>query len=187
MMWMTFFAENAWKGTAILAAAFALGAILRGSSGVAAALSLDRGVRIARGAAGGDRCGPQMEPRGTLCCSARPCVYSAAGRGGSRRAGRTGQEVSRRPNWPLLLWMVGSAAAAAALSGRRGANFLDGAPRRPGGSCARHAGRSRGLARHSPKGASSRERLGADAADLGRRAPGRGAARRRLPRGPRRA
>lgn len=113
MMWMAFFAESAWKGTAILAAAFALGAILRGSSAslrhflwTATFASL-----VALPAVIGTV--PKWSPRTVVYSTQAVSV-----RGGVPAA------PARRPvalNWPLILWMAGCTAATA--------RFLAGAAR----------------------------------------------------------
>jgi len=112
MMWMAFFAENAWKGTAILAVAFALGAILRGSSA-----SLRHYLWTATFAS----------------LVALPAVIGTVPKWSPRTVVYSAQAVTvrgvpatpaRRPvplNWPLILWMVGCTAAAA--------RFLAGAAR----------------------------------------------------------
>ena len=114
MTWMTFFAENAWKGTAILAAAFALGAMLRGASAslrhylwtatFAALVALPAVIDTV----------PKWSP---VEQASRPVVQRAA-------LPRTGTvpavpappaAPAKRPvplNWPLILWMAGCAAAA---------------------------------------------------------------------------
>ena len=113
MTWMTFFAENAWKGTAILAAAFALAASLRGASAslrhylwTAAFASLLLLPAVIDAV-------PRWAPR--VVVASAPSVTVRAVPSAPRPT------PAPPPNWPLILWMAGCAAAAA--------RFLAGAAR----------------------------------------------------------
>src|SRR6266700_3825810 len=109
MTWMAFVAENAWKGTAILAAAFALGTLLRGSSAslrhylwtaaFASLLVLPAVIDAV----------PKWSPRPAVASAAQLVTVRAVTVRGVPAA------PARKPaplNWPLILWMAGCAAAA---------------------------------------------------------------------------
>jgi len=108
---MAFFAENAWKGTAILAVAFALGAILRGSSAslrhylwtatFASLLALPAVVDAV----------PKWSP---VEQASRPVAQRVTATR-VRSVPLPPAAPARKPapmNWPLILWMAGCTAAA---------------------------------------------------------------------------
>ena len=108
MTWMAFLAENASKGTAILAAAFALGAILRRSSAslrhylwtaaFASLLALPAVIDLV----------PRWSPPVPVTLSTVQVITVR------RDPARQAPQARPAPwNWPLLLWMAGSTAAAA--------------------------------------------------------------------------
>ena len=102
MTWMAFLAENAWKGTMILAAACAGGVVLRKASAslrhlvwtaaFAALLMLPGVIRMA----------PRWSPR--VAVSEAYVVESA------RVAPASGTRNSAPLNWPLILWLTGCSA-----------------------------------------------------------------------------